>query len=130
VAADSGTIVEQSEQGCDLQLAAGGHDFAFGFVEVAVPEGVNVTHLIRASLARNEARILLVAAEFSVFSEAMVLHEPADGGVARQHAELGFQSPDGSQIVVHELVAPARVLSAQRADLSLDDRVMLGCVPA
>jgi len=52
--------------------------------EVAVPEGVNVTHLIRASLARNEARILLVAAEFSVFSEAMVLHEPADGGVARQ----------------------------------------------
>ena len=59
-------------------------------------------------------------AGFSRPSEAMVLHESADGGVTRQHAELRFLPSNGRQIVVHELVAPARVLSTQRPDLSLD----------
>ena len=43
----------------------------------------------------------------------MVLHETAHGGVAGQNTELGALAAHGDEVIVHELVAPTRVLAAQ-----------------
>ena len=105
----------------------GSDDRALRLVEVEVPETVDVRDLERAALAGNEARLGLVAARLAALAEAVMLHVPANRGVARHGPEPWILSRNHGEIVPHELVAPSRMVAAQLADLR-GDRVRDGRV--
>src|SRR5665213_1458637 len=112
VAAQPRVIVEHHKQGGRDPVPAGAHDFAFGVVEIAVPQPMHVGDLEEPPLTRDESRLLLVSPRPPVLAESVVLHEAGHRRVARQHAQLRLLASHRHQIVVHQLVAPSRVLFA------------------
>ena len=116
VAAQARVVVDHGEQGGVGPLAAGGQDLAPGLVEVAVPQPMHVGHLEEPALARHEAGVLLVAPRAAVLAQPVMLHVAAHRGVARQDAQRRLLAPQRHQVVVDQLVAPARVLLAQGPD--------------
>jgi hypothetical protein len=117
VAAETRVVVHDAEQHRLLPLAARKDDAAAGLVKIEVPERVDVAHLERAALARDEVGIELVAARPAAFSEAVLLHETAEARVARRWTERGIFSREHDEVVADELKAPARMLAAKPPDL-------------
>ena len=116
VAAHARAVVDETEEHRRAPLAGAREHLALAVVEVGVPEPVHVTDFERATLARHEALLALVTSRLALLAEAVVLHEPADRRVRRQHAELRPLSPQRVEVVVHELERPPRMLAPQRAD--------------
>ena len=74
-------------------------------------------YLERAPLTRHEPFFELVAPWPAALAQAVMLHVSANRGVAGQLAERRVLPPNHQQIVVDQLVTPARMIAAQPPNL-------------
>ena len=86
MAAEPRVIVHDAEQHGLLPLAARQDDAAPGYVEVEVPERMDVRHLERPPLARHEAFFELVAPGSFALAQAVMLHVTSAPGAGLVNA--------------------------------------------
>src|SRR5277367_4818772 len=82
-------------------------------MKVEVPERIDVRILVRARLAGDHLRLTpltLAAPPLALAQESMVLHEAAHRTIARHRTQRRILLHQDSEVVVMELITPARVL--------------------
>lgn len=110
VTAEPRAVIEDAEELRLLPDAAGGEDGARALVEVEMPEAVDVADLEGAGLAQREVDVVCAPPLLARAEQRAPLHEPADAAIARDEAEPGVLTGKREEVVVVELVGPARVL--------------------
>ena len=116
VAAHARAVVECAKEiGC-LALPGRREHLPLAHVIVVVPEGIDVCDLVGARLPRDDLRLAALAAASRVLEHPAVLHETAHRRVPGHRAERRVLLDPHTEVVVMELVAPARVLVVLRGE--------------
>src|SRR5271154_7553793 len=112
VAAHPRAVIEQTEEIRCLPLPRRREHLPLALMEVEVPERIDVRVLVRAGLAGYHLRLTpltLAAPPLALAQESMVLHEAAHRPIARHRTQRRILLHQDSEVVVMELIAPARV---------------------
>jgi hypothetical protein len=124
VAAKSRAVIQHSHKLSGGVLARRQQHTARAFMKIRMPERMDMLDLEAADLTRNEVIIDAGAAAFSPspsrFKQTVLFHEPRDRGVRRQRFQLLVLFGDRDEIVVVQLVGPARMLFVQSSERLLD----------
>src|SRR5271170_6249412 len=113
VAAHPRAVIEQAEEIRCLPLPRRRKHLPLALMEVEVPERIDMLVFVRTRLARYHLRLTpltLAAPPLALAQESMILHEAAHRTIARHRTQRRILLHQDSEVVVMELITPARVL--------------------